>query len=164
MSRAVLTLAVPSRSHQSAYLHEHLSSIRSPTCTRCKLPRSEAHSEKGDSPPRIPAIDGIHSSCCCPDVQRPTDKIGDGPRLRRHSSLWERDEVVTPGLDAENDKRLALPFEAKNMPGGGEAINHLESHIGYEDEDLHVVKANWARGHQAGSELFISSSSKHVDV
>ena len=161
--RTVLTFAGLSR-HQPAFLHESHSSIRSPRCPRFKLPRTEAHFEKEDGPSHIPAIDGVYSSCCCPDIQMPSGKAAAGPRfLRRHSSLWENLDPLSSALDLETDKDLPVPFEAKNMPEGGEPINPVERHTGGEDEDLHVAKANWAHRTRAGSEALMSRSSIHED-
>jgi hypothetical protein len=67
-------------------------------------------------------------------------------------------------LDLETDKDLRVPFEAKNMPAGGESINPAERHTGGEDEDLHVEQANWAHRTRAGSEALTSGSSIHEDV
>lgn len=146
-------------------------------CPRCKLPKVETHSESANGSPRLPAIDGVYSSCCCPDIRMPDGKFGASRQfVRRHSSLWEKD-ALSPGLDSvcEDEKsttnpwdtRLVAPipvaFEAKNMPEGGHAINILDGH-GEEHEDPDLIKANWAHRTRAGSELLTRRSSVHTDT
>jgi hypothetical protein len=77
--------------------------------------------------------------------------------------MWEKDSL-TPGLDVEHDRRIPVPFEEKNMPQGGEPVTPLYRNSGSEDEDLQVVKANWARGHRAEGDLLTDRSSIHEDV
>jgi hypothetical protein len=150
--------------NRGAFLPETHSSIRSPLCPRCKLPRLEAQLGKGENSPRLPAIDGVYSTCCCPDIRLPNEKeMMSHHFLRRHLSLWEKGQV-SPDLEVvcEEDANtadhlweksdrtsMADPFPAKNMPLGDQSIDPLEGHAGGQDEELHVVEGGWAHRNQA---------------
>ena len=131
--------------------------IQSPVCSMCKLPKLEAHHDEACTLPRLRSIDGVRSSCSCPDIGMPDDtKVAGSHFSRRHSSLWEN--PLSSGLDVlcEEDDRsgtiwenavrapIAVAFQAENMPKGGLSIDAMEGHAGGEDEDLRIVKGGWA--------------------
>jgi len=153
---------------RGAFLPEAHSSVRSPLCPRCKLPRLlEAQLGKGENSPRLPAIDGVYSTCCCPDIRLPNEKeMMSHHFLRRHSSLWEKGQL-SPDLEVvcEEDTNtadligeksiqasMADPFPAKNMPLGGQSIDSLEGHAGGQYEELDVVEGVWAHRSKSSSE------------
>jgi hypothetical protein len=139
--------------HRGAFPPVTHSSKRSPMCPRCKLPRVEAHAGKANGSSRLPVIDGVYTSCCCPDIQMPDEAaMVAHPFLRRHSSLWEQGHL-SPGLGVVCEEGtettappgliralIAVPFETKNMQSCGQSIDPLEGHARGDDEELHVVE------------------------
>jgi len=165
--------------HRGAFLPEIHSSIRSPMCPQCKLPRAEMQPAKLDGTAHVPAIDGVYSSCCCPDIRMLGDKTTTGAHfLRRHSSLWEKgpsspgpdilgeDEANTtnPLWDTSTRAPTGLSFEGKNMAQGGPSSNSVEGHAGAEDGDHPVVKGGWPHLRRASSELLATRPGIHEDV
>jgi len=157
---------LPESGNRGAFLPETSSRIRSPMCPRCKLPRLESQLGKSDTIPHIFVIDAVYISCCCPNFQMPSETQMAGHHfLRRHSSLWE-DGQSSPELDIVYEETtsaagipweksirapVAVPFEAKNMPIGGQTIDPLKGHAG--NEELHVVEGGCAHRGRATNEV-----------
>jgi len=150
--------------HRGAFLPAPSRGIRSPMCPRCKLLRVEAQLERDYATSNVFVIDGVHSICCCPNIQMPSEKqMASHPFLRRHSRLWAGQPALGPDVVCEEDigasdtlyeklirAPVAVTFEPNNMPFGGESINPLEGHAG-KYEDVHVVEGGWINRNRASN-------------
>ena len=106
--------------------------------------------------PYILVIDMLYINCCCPHLHIPGEAQLEGyPFLRRHLSLWNNGQSSTM-VDLEHEDTMravgrpweksirapaAVPFEAKNMPAGGESIDLSKGYAG--NEELHNVEGGW---------------------
>jgi hypothetical protein len=152
-----LLLMLPDSGNRGASLPQTSSSIQSPIYPRCMHPRLESQVGKRNPIPHIFVIDATYINCCCPNFQMPSEtQIAGHQFLRRHLSLWGNrqslpdldivyeDTTSVAGIPWKKSIRapVAVPFEAKNMPAGGEPIDLSKGHAG--NEELYVVEGGWA--------------------